>query len=252
MRKDEDIAAWCEARMASPADFSPADGVDVSLLTRRETLAPGIERFAKTLPAGADPRAIGSLWSKAYTRAVLPSLFILAIRDGRNALDPAQAVPPGLVLLKDRPDQLALDAALPPRQTPEQIMTIALGQHMQSVFTALRDCTGLSPRVAWSNAGNMADFLFRRMAETPSLADQAAQYEALIMEPRQTPWFPRQNWLHAPLRTVSVILDGEAVPLRQRRICCLRDRVPGMTLCSTCPRLSEAERRALVGQRHRH
>ncbi|AXL48865.1 siderophore-iron reductase FhuF [Paraburkholderia caffeinilytica] len=186
----------------------------------------------------AHARALLSQWSKYYFGFAATAGFVAAAVLGRP-LDLSMERT-RVVLRGGLPVALYFpqDALQPPAKAPA-CRYAPLVDHLNAVIETLSAMTKIAPRVLWSNAGNLLDYLFEQCAPQCDLTDDAA-------------------WLFGPLAA-----DGEANPLRMpvrpatpraaslpnpfsaRRVCCVRYEIPGETrLCGRCPLLltmSDAE-----------
>lgn len=183
-------------------------------------------------------RALLSQWSKYYFGFAASAGFVAAAMLGRPldlSMDKTCVVlRGGLPVALYFPQ----DALQPPATDPAKRYA-PLVDHLNAVIETLSAMTRIAPRVLWSNAGNLLDYLFEQCAPQFDLTEDAA-------------------WLFGPLAA-----DGEANPLRMpvrlatpraaslpnpfsaRRVCCVRYEIPGETqLCGRCPLLltmSDAE-----------
>lgn len=241
MTEPTDLFTWCMERAAMPP---PPDAVPLDRLTDAATLDTMLASVAGKY-LGGDPRAIASLWVKLQCRAVLAPMTAMLLRATRDG-GPAPC-PVGLVLQGGQPAGLALS---PDGLADADALAAAmLRDHLAAVFDAIRLRTRLSPRVSWSNAGNLLEWALARFAADPRFALAASYWMDVLIIPRRNRFFPVRNPLHIPIRTVAVQVDGASIPHRQRVVCCLRDRLPGLPLCTTCPRLSP-EALADLARRH--
>lgn len=176
-------------------------------------------------------RALLSQWTKYYFGFAATAGFVAAAVLRRPlAMSPHTT---SVVLRDGLPVALhiARDALQPPDDDPARRYA-PLVAHLNTVIGNLCAMTKIAPRVLWSNAGNLLDYLFEQCAPHLDLSDDAA-------------------WLFGPLG-----VDGEANPLRlpirqatpraaclpnpfsARRVCCVRYEIPGETqLCGRCPLL---------------
>jgi ferric iron reductase protein FhuF len=194
-------------------------------LLRPDVLSDRLARFARTYER-PEPRAVASIWLKHHLAALLPVTVAAALLLGRTlpvALDEVE------VVQDDEGRTVALK--LPDAGTPSagEFEALVAG-HLAPLIAALSGASGLAPRVAWSNAGNVLDLLVRQLGERP-LADRRPHDAALaLMQARRLP-DGRPNPLHEPVRLVA----GSDGPRRRRRVCCLRYLIPPLSLCAGCP-----------------
>jgi len=86
--------------------------------------------------------------------------------------------------------------------------------------------------VFWGNAGNLLDYLAGECAALPGGAgDIESLFRSCLSDGGRNP-------LRTPVRRVqprSALLPN---PFRVRRVCCMRNEIPGETnLCASCPLL---------------
>lgn len=231
MTEPTDLFAWCMERAAMP----PTPGaVPLERLTDAATLDAMLAPVAGQYPGG-DSRGIASLWVKLQCRAVLAPMTAILLRATRDGGPTPRPV--GLVLQDGQPAGLALSPD--GLADADAFAAAVLQDHLAPVFDAIRLRTGLSSRVSWSNAGNLLEWALTRFEADPHLGPAASYWRDVLIAPHRNRLFPVRNPLHAPVRTVTVRVDGTSIPHRQRVVCCLRDRLPSLPLCTTCPRLSQ-------------
>ncbi|WP_197027154.1 siderophore-iron reductase FhuF [Methylopila sp. 73B] len=202
-------------------------GVD---LRDRTVLSELIDR-AVAARNGADRRAVSSLWSKAHFATVIPPTLGVAFVHGQAlpvALDDiliavgAVSGATTLLVLRDAGEAFASDA--------EGHFDALVYGHLEPLVDGLSAATGLSRRVLWSNAGNIFDYVTTlargALGNTPALMEA----EALLSERT------RRGVPNPLFRPVDHLPDGG----RRRRVCCVRDRIASLSLCSTCPKASAA------------
>lgn len=163
-----------------------------------------------------DERVRLTQWNKYFWRAVLPPWVLAAWLGG--TLMPASAV------LVNRGHE------------PAALHFIASGGspgHPAVVFApwveAMAVVGRMSPRVIWSNAGNLLEALLGALPGfDPALAEQAVFLRRSWIEQQRLE--SGRNPLFQPIRWVP-----GTPPRRVRRICCLRYREPSLGYCATCP-----------------
>ncbi|WP_321801002.1 siderophore-iron reductase FhuF [Caballeronia sp. J97] len=178
--------------------------------------------------AGLHARALLSQWSKYYFGLAVPAGVAAARLLGR-ALD----MSPGrtyLVLQQGMPAALHFDAdALQASDADPAIRYASLVAHLDSVIGMIAGMTKIAPRVLWSNAGNLLDYLLANCPTIMADADSDAR------------WLFRSsdaNPLRTPIRDATPRSPLLPNPFRARRVCCVRYEIPGETqLCASCPLL---------------
>ncbi|WP_153101834.1 siderophore-iron reductase FhuF [Paraburkholderia hayleyella] len=187
---------------------------------------------------GGDPqrhaRALLSQWSKYYFRLVVPAALLAALVLQRPLrMSPAQCT---LVLRDGLPDALYLsaDALGAVTADPAQRYASLCETHLPAVIGMLASLTHIAPRVLWSNAGNLLDWLFEQCAALPDAERDAAWlFSARTLASNAEP-----NPLRCPVRWVTPCSTQLPTPFRVRRVCCVRYEIPGEdSLCSSCPLL---------------
>nr|ADU90669.1 putative iron transport protein [Collimonas sp. MPS11E8] len=125
----------------------------------------------------------------------------------------------------------AADALQPPRPDAAACPAALIG-HLQAVIETLAGMTRIAPRVLWGNAGNLLDYL---AAECAALPGGAGAVENLF---RPCLGDGEPNPLRCPVRQVQPRSSLLPNPFRARRVCCMRNEIPGETnLCTSCPLL---------------
>lgn len=184
----------------------------------------------------ADRRALVSIWSKRYIASfMLPTLAasLLLHRRLPVALDAVSLVlaedglPRGLVL----PDEGVPEA---PGVPAFARFAVLIEQHLAPLVDALTEVSGASSRLFWSNAGNTFEFAVTRIAQHPMAWPACTAPAREILDARERPDGAR-NPLFKPVTYREDAVDEEGHPLRVRRLCCIRYRIPGLGYCSSCP-----------------
>lgn len=182
--------------------------------------------------ATRDLLALTSIWSKWYFSTFMaPTLAanLLLQRSLPIALDDV-----GVVLsAQDRPQALHLPdegSALPPCPPFERFRQL-IEAHLEPAIEVFAEVSRASPRLFWSNAGNIFEFVTSCLELHPlANADCTAPARA-VLNSRLRP-DGRRNPLFAPVHYRDI---GTDEPQRLRRICCIRYRLPGIGYCSSCP-----------------
>ncbi|WP_235007606.1 siderophore-iron reductase FhuF [Caballeronia humi] len=175
-------------------------------------------------------RALLSQWSKYYFGLAAPA-GVVAARLLRRTLDMSPARTQ-LVLRAGMPAALyfAENALRPPSDDPA-LRYAGLLDHLHAVIDMLASMARIAPRVLWSNAGNLLDYVFEQT--TPNPPDDDAAWLFASTSPDGEP-----NPLRMPLRDMTPRSALLPSPFRARRVCCVRYEIPGETqLCASCPLL---------------
>lgn len=219
---------------ALTSDPRPDDLPVVALLTR-EALTRAVAQAAKAYPEGSDKRAIASLWSKTYLRGVIPAPMIAAV--GGVPLDLA----PETCAVRADFSALVVQKAVP---LPDALA--GFYAHLDALATGLKAATGIAPRVIWSNAANLLTATLEHLAK---LSPAAVALRAQLLDAPTRP-DGSANPLYDHIRWIKPDHPDLPSKVRQRRICCIRDLIPGKPLCSTCPKLTVEEWLANSKERH--
>ncbi|SAK93382.1 iron reductase [Caballeronia calidae] len=178
--------------------------------------------------AGLHARALLSQWSKYYFGLAAPAGVAAARLLGRPLdMSPERT---WLVLKEGMPAALHFDAdALRAPAADPALRYAGLIAHLDSVIGMIAGMTKIAPRVLWSNAGNLLDYL---LASCPSnVSDEDIDAEWLFRPDDANP-------LRTPIRDTTPRSPLLPSPFRARRVCCVRYEIPGETqLCASCPLL---------------
>lgn len=195
---------------------------------------------------GDDRRALLSQWSKFYFNLVIPPALVAARVLGRPL---AMALADSTVLLRGGLPQswwLPHGAFGEASESPALLYRSLCVDHLAPVIAVLAEAARLSPRVFWSNTANTLEYALVTEFGGARARDEAAYlFESRTFFDRDEP-----NPLRHAIRYVepkNPLLDS---PFRVRRVCCLRDRLPGeKLLCSACPLLLSMSDGELAEQR---
>ncbi|BAN27156.1 siderophore-iron reductase FhuF [Caballeronia insecticola] len=177
-------------------------------------------------------RALLSQWSKYYFGLAAPAGVAAARLLGRPLdMSPERT---HLVLMNGMPAELHFDAdALQPADADPARRYAGLIAHLDSVIAMLSGMTKIAPRVLWSNAGNLLDYLLANCPlQCPTMSNDADIDAAWLFRASDA------NPLRTPLRDATPRSPLLPNPFRARRVCCVRYEIPGETqLCASCPLL---------------
>ncbi|MFM0737978.1 siderophore-iron reductase FhuF [Paraburkholderia xenovorans] len=183
-------------------------------------------------------RALLSQWTKYYFGFTATAGFVAAALLRRPL-----AMPPDkthVVLRDGLPVAVYFERdALGPVERDPARRYASLVDHLNSVIEMLCSMTRIAPRVLWSNAGNLLDYLFEQCAPQFDLTgDSAWLFGPLAADGEANP-------LRLPVRQAKPRAASLPNPFSARRVCCVRYEIPGETqLCGRCPLLltmSDAE-----------
>ncbi len=194
----------------------------------------------------ADGRAVASLWNKHYNAAVISGVLI-AWSLGAVPLN-GEAMNMSLLLGADQLPQAGyLHDWGPPAGEPgsprERVFASLFAGHLAPAIQRLGSLSRLAPSVAWGNVGNLIADIYDQMDDAGLLTAAAASDREALLEAPVLPGMPGPNPLRGSVRYEEL---GLAQPVRVRKSCCLRHRLPGMKPCYTCPLLSPDERIAVA------
>lgn len=222
-----DLAIYAD-RLALASEVPPSSpGSD---LTDPERLGELLVRFSSRRYPGADRRAVASLWAKQHFATLLPPVLAIALLAEHEVDISIDAI--GCIFSEEGVTQSIHlpDAGKPtaPADAFQRFLPLMDG-HLVPVITALAAVSGVSRKVLWSNAGNMFDFIVRRVEQ--AVGARPPVVDALtLMATRRLP-DGRPNPLFDPVRYPD---DGGG-PKRVRKVCCIRYLIADLGYCSTCP-----------------
>lgn len=235
-------APYCrQLRLGTP---EWGDGMAVAL----PSLAGHIESLLMAMRqhyGGGDARALLSQWSGRYFSLILPPALVAA-RVLHRPLEMALA-DCTLVLRDGLPETLWLPAGALGDETDDvagRYRSLCV-DHLAPLIGLLSPKVRLAPRVLWSNVANSLEY-----ALATGFAGEGAQQDADYLFGRRK-FFDtgRANPLYRPVRYLASPSPSLASPFRARRVCCLRDRLPGQNmLCSSCPKLLQLDEAELAEQ----
>lgn len=220
-------------RLVSAEDARPslrgADLLDPAVLTGQ------LDRFARTF-AEPEPRAVASIWAKQhFAMLVVPTLAASIVLDLvlPVALDTIAVIPDegGLTRALKLHGDPAGDAGV---RAPADRFGALIDGHLAPLIGALAAVSGVAPRVLWSNAGNIFEFVVRRTEGLAPAGRTGHAAAAHVLTSRRRAG--ASNPLFEPIRYLSAAgaADGPA-PRRTRKVCCLRYLIPDQNLCGACP-----------------
>jgi ferric iron reductase protein FhuF len=189
------------------------------------------------LYCGDDVRALLSQWSKRYLSVALRPAVLAALLGQRPLSMPLAACT--LALQDGVPVALWLpaDAAQMPNAEPGMRYRSLCVEHLAPLFAQLAAAVRISPRVLWCNAGNQLEALLSNAHKWSDTGARAAADAAFLFESAGFFGQGGANPLRRPVRYLATASPHLANPLRTRRVCCLRNLLPGEALCSSCPLL---------------
>ncbi len=178
-----------------------------------------------------EPRGVASQWSKWYFLALLvPELLARALlwRSLPVALDRLH-----LLLASDgRVERLCFQRGGAGLHTEDESLTLnLLDDNLAPLIEALAGFSGASPRVFWSNAGNVFEQCLGQLAHHPdALPGMTDDLQHFLTQRRLADG--RRNPLYRPVRYQK---QSDGSTRRVRRLCCIRYLVPELGYCGNCP-----------------
>jgi len=185
-----------------------------------------LDHYAGQYPE-AERAGVVSLWSQWYFGLYLTPVVAAALALGHGL--PIDLAAVGVVLDDAGTPNAFLLADVGTADVDVTAFLERLARdHVEPLAAALAALGGFSPRVCWSNAGNVFEWA---VGEAEKRHGLAADNAGRAIVDRRAFADKRRNVLFDPVRMVEV--DG--APLRRRRVCCLRYQLPGFGWCDNCP-----------------
>ena len=194
---------------------------------------------------GGSDQALLSQWCGCYLNLLLPPALIAA-RVLRRPLRMALA-DCTLQMHQGLPQALWLpcEALGAEADAPAERYRSLCVDHLLPFIDMMAASVSLSPRVLWSTVGNSLEYALSTgfaSEEARADADYLFGQRSFFDTGLANPLYRVVHYLASPPAPLSS-------PLRVRRLCCLRDRLPGeRVLCSSCPKLLQLDEDALVEQ----
>lgn len=187
------------------------------------------------------PLGMTSVWSKSLFAALVAGPALAALSG-----EEAPTSSPVLVFVDGKPT--AMRCSAPPRFAGEPAFD-GFSRYVETILCptvlCLSEASGLGPRLFWSNAATMLAYLWESWSKIPMSAERAVRMRREVLDAPVLPGSTRPNPFCDHIRYVPSSAPGYETGTRQRRICCLRDRL-GQSLCASCPKISATERDALL------
>lgn len=220
-----------------------------------------VQDYARALGTDDLPAA-ASVWCKYYDAAMQTAALAamtalgvgLNLAPSQTALVMHDGLPQAVYL--PAPEALILEERCPVRFEPglDRTADLAafqgfvwrglLGEHLAVLVTIAAETTGIRPRVLWSNIASRAEHVFAHLADDPRTAAASAEDRAALLGTATCPWTTGRNPMCEPTRWIALDGDLPATPVRVRKTCCLKHRLPEKRYCGSCPLLSACDRRA--------
>lgn len=200
-------------------------------LLRPASLAALLDDFASAEGyPGGDGRAIASLWSRWHFWAVLPPLMAaLVLHRCAPELQAVRISPVHRTCGLSWETPVPVFAPESARAACERVVRQA-----RPLIEALAGISGASPRVFWSNLGNLIEYLVTQLRPHPGACGQVLRAFGELLE---SPLLADggSNPVERPVRYDPGPAPGMEGVSRVRKVCCLYYLLPGTELCENCP-----------------
>lgn len=204
---------------------------------RELTTPEGVENLLETyrqFQPGDDRRALMSLWSRYYFVRLMVPVVAANLVIGRELpvnLDRIEVIlgEGGVPEAFRLPDEGSAFSEAP--TDPFERFHELLDQNLEPMIDGWNREVKISRKVLWNNAANYLEWLIGALGGLGLPESMLADGQALVRT--EIRGDGRTNPLANPVRYVERGEDRE--PLRQRRYCCIRYRLPDMPLCANCP-----------------
>lgn len=216
--------------VGKPPDQSPT--LRVIDLLNPDLLAKQLQLFSIQYNQ-ADRRAIASMWSKWHFSALISTTLAF------NLLLEHE-VPVGIedvsVELGSNGQTRRLWISDTGRPLVSQSafirFTKLIDNHLAPLIAALASYSGASPKVFWSNAGNVFEHFAEALQSHPLANTDSINSARALLASRHLQ-DGRRNPLYQPVNYLAAA-TGEGCE-RRRRLCCIRYLIPELEYCSNCP-----------------
>lgn len=185
---------------------------------------------------GDDRRALLSQWSRFYFVKLIVPVVAANLVLGRElpvALDRIEVIigDDGLPEAFRLPDDGAPFTQAP--DNPFERFRELVDHHLEPLINGWNREVKLSRKVLWNNAANYLEWLIGAMGGLGLPEAMLADGRELVETEQRSDG--GRNHLANPVRYIE---RGEGLqPMRQRRQCCIRYRLPDLALCENCPHI---------------
>lgn len=190
-----------------------------------------------------DQRALLSVWSKYYFSRLIPPVAAASLL--RRWRLPVAVDQLGLVLN----DAWVPEAFVLPHggeafaEDSLDVLQPLVLENLRPFIEGVCAQVKLSPKVLWSNAGNYLEWFVSELRKAGFPASTLPPFDHWLEQPYDAQGI--RNPLFKPVIYVELPLAGDAArsswQWRQRRVCCIRYRLPEEDLCSNCPLLKDPQ-----------
>ncbi|KTT49631.1 hypothetical protein SB11R_09810 [Pseudomonas oryzihabitans] len=221
----------------------PEAGKDVVPLGRllEEGLPELLQRYGGS--SDLDQRALLSVWTKFYFSRLIPPVVAASLL--RRWRLPVAVDQLGLVLNEAGvPEAFVLPhgGAAFDEAHLDVLQPLVLDNLRPFIERACAQIK-LSPKVLWSNAGNYLEWFVSELRKAGFTPNLLPPFEHWLEQPSdaqggRNPLFKPVIYVDLPLANGAELSSWQ---WRQRRVCCIRYRLPGEELCSNCPLLKDPQ-----------
>ncbi|MEW9612511.1 siderophore-iron reductase FhuF [Shinella sp. S4-D37] len=189
-----------------------------------------VARFEAPFGA-ADRRAAISLWSQYYFAALIVPTVAVAVRLGRTL--PIEITRIHMRITEDGTPTAFLLASdgEPIDEADPAPLSVLLENHLVPFIETMSSAFGVTERLLWSNAATILAWSLSEAGKDGAKSGRGLQHGFSMLNAEILP-NGRRNPLFGQVR---YLLEND-MPVRRRRVCCLRYLLPGEeTCCSLCP-----------------
>lgn len=202
-----------------------------------ETLALLLSRFGSHY-SDSDRRALASVWSRDYFLRLIPPVLVadlvlgwhfpIALKDLAIIVGD-DGLPQAFKLLNQ-----GSVVSMSPRSSFERFKEL-LDANLAPFIFSLASYAKLSQVVLWGNVSEYLEGLLSVLVKQPQIPEACLTDAYALLNTEKRP-DGLQNPLFQAFCYVKVEREDNTPTLqKQRRVCCLRHRLPGSTFCATCP-----------------
>lgn len=225
-----DKFAYCQGKylLAAPADHRMVRCRD---LTDAATFSGILDRYQTKYP-GADRRAVASMWSMHYFSTLMISAAVhhlalqrslpLGLADLQVVLDPVNAEPRAFVL-----SHTGVDCA---QATVHASLGYVIRNHAEPLINAISAHAGLAKKLLWTNVSAYFSWIIKEIGHQ---IDPKLSVEGLVLV--NEPVWP-DGWKNPMFGMIRVARQQCGLEFSNRKVCCLRYALPGVSGCGEmCP-----------------
>ena len=219
--------AFCADTLVGTDDPRPA--IAGEQLLKPETVDAILNTYSVNFRSG-DRRAIASYWAQGYFRRLIPPVAAVVLLLDR---DLPVAASEAAIIRGEKGEAVAIRLTGDGETNTDLEVNIRLQSfvcdHIEPFITAWTAHTRVAPRLYWSFAAVYMDWALDEIAAHP-LAGAPVIDACRFLRCRER-LDGTANPLFEPFETV----EKHGQSRRQRRVCCIRYRLPGIPFCDSCP-----------------